>query len=643
MIDNQLGLVSSILVFLVISLTFTSIGLFLLRKLSLLDYNLQTILLSFALGGGLFGVAISCLSLCGLFKTSFVLPLMLLLLFSFGSGGYRFYRDYFAIRSLVDRLKLQYQGRIDFAINGWLALIVTLYFIAALSPEISGDPLSHNLSMPKTIAQSGSFLDIWKTGMDSVHTTSPKLVDHFYALGILFGSDTISSLLNFAFLITCLLAIFAFVRQCADDTTARWTVLAVGLMPVVIYSGTVRKLDLGMAMFELSAAYCLYLFSKQQKISWLIIASSFIGFVLGVRYNGLNSAALFTVLLLLYIYRQPPLRAQWQRILSAWILPATALSALWYLTNFILYGNPLFPFYDSVFHPFTTDLVFEHWGGTSPDIMGALAASFTIPTTGPFGWFKPLWHFSFYEGPASNAWTPLILASFPLILSTRIHRERWGRYVLYYFTLSYILWLNQIHLTRTIISPLALMTALATIAFLRVNYKFGHLLRLGLVCLFFWSSLILVRGTYGRIPYVLGIESRVEFLEREISTVPNYPSIKMALYANGLPAPSKVLLVNAPHGYNFDQYLFPTHKYSAELELADLLQQLSSDKVSHIFINTYNDTFPMLIPEENPILSPLLNAEKLQKVLMDTVQYHPSSIFKDKRQWTQHFYEVVYD
>jgi len=142
---------------------------------------------------------------------------------------------------------------------------------------------------------------------------------------------------------------------------------------------------------------------------------------------------------------------------------------------------------------------------------------------------------------------------------------------------------------------------------------------------------------------VLGIESREEFLEREISTIPNYPSLKMTLYANGLPAPSKVLLINAPHGYYLDQYLFPTHKYSTELELADLLQQLSSDKVSHIFINTYNDTLPMFIPEENPILSPLLNAEKLQKVLMDTVQYHPSSIFKDKRQWTQHFYEVVYD
>ena len=642
MIDNQLGLVSSTFVFLVISLTFTSIGLFLLRKLSLLDYNLQTILLSFSLGGGLFGVAISSLSLCGLFKMSFVLPLMLLLLFSCGSGGYRFYRDYFAIRSLNDRFKLQYQSRIDFAINGWLALIVILYFIAALSPEISGDPLSHNLSMPKAIAQSGSFLDIWKTGIDSPHTTAPKLVDHFYALGILFGSDTISSLLNFAFLITCLLAIFAFVRQYTDDATARWAVLAVSLMPVVIYSGTVRKLDLGMAMFELSAAYCLYLFCKQQKISWLIIASSFIGFALGARYNGLNSAALFTGLLLIYVYRQPPLRAQWQKILSAWILPATILSCLWYLANFILYGNPLFPFYDSIFHPLTTDLVFEHWGGTVPNMMDSLGA-FIIPMTGPFGWFKPLWHFSFYEGAASNVWTPLILASFPLILSTRIHRERWVRYVLYYFTLSYILWSNQIHLTRTLISPLALMTALATIVFLRVNNILGHLLRFGLICLFVWSSLTLVRGTYGRIPYVLGIESREEFLEREISTIPNYPSLKMTLYANGLPAPSKVLLINAPHGYYLDQYLFPTHKYSTELELADLLQQLSSDKVSHIFINTYNDTLPMLIPEENPILSPLLNAEKLQKVLMDTVQYHPSSIFKDKRQWTQHFYEVVYD
>ena len=117
----------------------------------------------------------------------------------------------------------------------------------------------------------------------------------------------------------------------------------------------------------------------------------------------------------------------------------------------------------------------------------------------------------------------------------------------------------------------------------------------------------------------------------------------MALYANGLPAPSKVLLINAPHGYYFDQYLFPTHKYSAELELADLLQQLSSDKVSHIFINTYNDTLPMFIPEEYPLLSPLLNAKKLTELQTDTVQYDPSSIFRDKRQWTQHFYEVLYD
>lgn len=650
MVVNQLNPVLSIVAFLLITSLAASIGLFALGRLQVLTFSCRTVCFSITLGLGFLGTLLSWLSLARLFDIHVVLPTMVFLFLVFVRYGFRFLKNYFKQSDSLNRLRKSHITKSDLLLIGWFAAVLMLYFLGALAPSTGGDALWHNLAMPKVIATQSSFLDVWQLRIGPEHTETPKLVDHFYALGMLLGSDTISTLLNFLFLLVVLAIVLEFTFHHTNLHYALWSVLAVALMPVITHLGRESKLDLGLALFELSAVYCFYLFKTEGKLNWLLLASLFVGFALGVRYNALVLVIILTILLMYDVLNDRTLRLQWRKVLAAWVLPATAVAALWYIGNLVQYGNPLFPFYDSIIralYPVGSFTAILHWSTIDTNYLD----QFRVPMRGWFGWLYPFWFFSFNQPSRINTWSemwgPLILSALPLMVLTRVFQETWVRWALVYVVLSYLFWVNQLHITRTFVGPLTVATVVAVIAILRTPIPYRYLLLSGLITLLLWSSLILLRGSYGCIPFAFGLESREAFLQRELPRVPIFPSLRMASFSYSLPDSSKVLLYNWSSGYYMKSYTCGLSRPASSPQ--DFLEILHEDRITHIYFNDYPEQRPSPNrPEADPILSTLIGTNRIECVFVDTVR-PPSSmntaeameLYQGVTECTQYLYRVT--
>ena len=217
-------------------------------------------------------------------------------------------------------------------------LVLGLSLLHALTPPWDYDGLMYHLLAPRLFLQAGQILPL----PDTWQANGPFTIEMLYTLGLAWESDTFAKLLHYVFAICLVLATFGFAQRHQGRTEA-WIAVALLLgIPILPNWAPTASADMAWALYEFLALYALMLWRARQENHLLLMSAWMMGFALGCKYLALGGLGTLGVWIL------------WQGRGTGWgkaIRYGLAFGGLamlvalpWYAKNWLLTGNPLYPF-----------------------------------------------------------------------------------------------------------------------------------------------------------------------------------------------------------------------------------------------------------------------------------------------------------
>jgi len=410
--------------------------------------------------------------------------------------------------------------------------------ILCLMPPVSRDALIHHLAIPKLWIRHGGFIETpWAD-----FSYFPMNVDLLYLVPLLFGNDLVPALIHLLFGWGTGYLVYRYLKHREGVVWGMLGLLLFVSTPMVMRLSITAYVDLGMIFFTTASvlSYLRWRDGRYENANWLLFSAVCMGLAAGTKYNALVSW-LFLVVAVCFLYaRDTGKQLQAIRWGALFFLVALAVVSPWLVKNLILKGNPIYPLMDNLF-------VFMH-GGREPV---AFLATGDVQPQG-FNFFRnrtllygeELWQILllpvriFFEGRDHSpqhfdgVLSPLLALAIPFAFvgSQRDHRSFFLLFIVFVFTLSAFMADLRI---RYILPAVPFMTILAVTGIRNgtdwLKNRRNNIMKLaGRVVLFAVALLIAANLVYlgsrftdiRPLPYLLGGESRDDFLSRQVGSYP---------------------------------------------------------------------------------------------------------------------------
>lgn len=375
------------------------------------------------------------------------------------------------------------------------AAALTWFGLAALSFPVSGDALYFHLGLPKLYAEAGKMF--FTPGI--LFSAGPRAMEMistgFYFLGLERGQQL------FIVIIAAALILSIYLRAADFGARGIYAVLIFISVPIVITQVTASKNDF--LLWGLSFFTCLKFieFRQSGKMSCLLWSAVGVGLAAGTKAIGLGllgaltAAILYEAVLGKNSFRHP----------ACFLVVAIAVLSPWYIYSWVITGNPVFPFFDNIFHSPLTNPAFERFNAflaierISPNIINLILSPIRII-------FEP----ELYDGRLGYA---LILFPFLLIFTPRIPHKL--KFAIGISVVFYIIWFFGFAFARFLI-PVGPLLAMAGAYFLCRAAKISKALRLATLVSLCVAALLpipgVMRDTVPRALAVVKGTPKIEFL-----------------------------------------------------------------------------------------------------------------------------------
>lgn len=517
------------------------------------DDPTERLILGSALGLAFFGLAGFGLASLGWAKASILWIILLALTLSFILTGKlkQVWKDF---RHTARELKTSADD-VAFWIPMSVGIACLLSFILSLAPPIEDfDALFYHLTVPSWWLRDG--------GLSLVaipHYWFPQIVNGSFVWPMALGVDTAAHLIHFTWFILTIFLLWHWARQLWGNSLA-WDVLLILItMPSLLWLAAWAYTDYALTFASLATLYALWKWQSAKKSGWLFIGGIMAGVAVSVKYTGF--VVPLTGMLLVMFWEQGFLQ---QLKKAAYFSAAVILvSSPWYLRNWILMNNPLYPFiFDGRFwDSFLTQAYSASGSGIGLDPVKLL----TLPLTATLG----AQDMNFFDGRIG----PFILILSPLALLAfweARHKQSKQRTALFAIGLfgffSIATWtvgvINSAHLFQTrllfpALIPLAIPLALGLnslyrldTSWMRASFIVRSMLAFTVIVnLLNFSLQILARNP---LSVAIGITSRQEYIEKR---QPGYARA-LALMKN-VPENAKVYFLFEPRSYGINTHVQP--------------------------------------------------------------------------------------
>ena len=223
-----------------------------------------------------------------------------------------------------------------------IASILRILF--ALSHSVSGDACWH-LSVARFMAAENK-IPLYE-GLGRLEPFWAPPVFHFSA-ALLYkifnvisanAADLGARLASPIFGILTIFVSYLIIRKLADEKTAFYAMIFIGFLPLSIDYNVLGYVESAVAFFSVLSVY----FMLNNRI---ILSAISIGLALLSKYN-----AIFFIPMLIYLaYAQSKDKKSGLSRIAVYGLVSVAVSATWFIRNYILLKNPVWPFLNDVFH-----------------------------------------------------------------------------------------------------------------------------------------------------------------------------------------------------------------------------------------------------------------------------------------------------
>jgi len=405
----------------------------------------------------------------------------------------------------------------------WLAFILLFIFLnlsIALTPPISKDALIYHLVGPKVFIQdhgigfvSGNF-----------YTNFPFTIEMLFTLGMLLQGPILAKLIHFSFGFLTVLAIYQWTAGKASVSTGLLAAIIYYTLPLVAKLSGWAYVDMALAFFVLVMTTALLDWKESRHKGLVALAGMLGGLAMGIKYSSLVMVLIIVLSALLFLKRKDLPRDSHMGTTAIKVLAIAAVVAFpWYLKNWMLTGNPVYPFLYSLFGG-------REW---SQEIakMYALFLSFVGSESGILNYLKLPWDICFFGGggrPDFDGYIGPIFLLVP-ILSVAIRPKLVEiRFMLFSSSIYFLLWgalIQQLRLLVPIFPMLSIILAL-------LIHKSPERWRKTRLCILFFCLLTMILNTYFHVDryrriaphqYIAGNQSETEFLRSHLNS---YPAIE---------------------------------------------------------------------------------------------------------------------
>lgn len=457
-----------------------------------------------------------------------------------------------------------------------LGLFAVVYLLSAMVPPLDGDTIHSYLDVPKQFVVAGGIVPL----PYELHSILPLNLQMLSALSLMISGDELAQMMaGFTMATGAALVVYLMGTRYLSREVGAVGALLFYSMNVTQSLMPTAKVNLGWAFFDLLAVYviCRWGFESRRNDRWLALAGVFGGIALGTQYNTFFTGLGLSLVIMLVSARRGGYVTM--KRLAVFILPVCLLAAPWLLRNLLETGNPVFPIFNSVF-------------GLSPVEFVEQASGFT-------GMFKIPWDIStgYTAGGYGEPVGPLVLAVLPAIFALR-HVDRKVKIGLVFAAFLFLLWFSGVQRPRNFLTGLAILSLVSAYIYVELG-RSSRFLRRGIIVL---SVIFLLFGlgsytkTYfvnlGYTRYILGLETRDEFLVRNLDAGGSNPSWAMVRYMNEkLPPQARVVGLYLGNGYYVDRPFIDSRMVDGNfsMDTASDAESLVSDwkkaGVTDVFIN----------------------------------------------------------
>jgi hypothetical protein len=572
--------------------------------------------LSISLGMGAWGFAVLALGLAGL-----LYPLALLLLAAALFAACRLYKCFWSRTVPAGRTLITRRSRkLIFLMTVMSGVFIALVLCSAPAPELAFDALNVHLPYARDAAalhRAGFAPNNWSSVM-------PALPLMTYITAFVLSGLTLAKLFNVLCYVLCGAVVFAFVRRRDGVLRASAAALLFWSAPIALYEATTALIDLPLALYSAIAILSLLEWTTGENRGWLWLSAIGLGLALGCKYHGAFwLLPVFLIILFETLFRRHMAFRKAVRLLSCYALIVGLLFLPWLVRAWLYSGNPVFPTANSLFRSplFTPAMEAAARAMYANEGLGtSLPAILRLP-----------WDVTFHPGPFRGSTGILFLPGVILaLLRGRSPQTRYGLTIVLFYFLTWALTAQEI---RYLLPLLPLLSFLAVRGFLgggraeastapdmamdqvgqqsqpepavlgsafhRMGAYAGILVIIGgsLLSLPPLYPLWVRQWTYWHsyqspIPYLLGRQSREEYLSRDV------PSIYVYDFANRtLSSADRILLLN--DASRFYSRIPTLYSFTVEGEVIlhqtseqAVLEKLRQFHITHVLLN-FNGIAPL--------------------------------------------------
>ncbi|KJZ55932.1 phospholipid carrier-dependent glycosyltransferase [Pseudomonas marginalis] len=229
--------------------------------------------------------------------------------------------------------------------------LAALYVVIAFMPEVGHDALAMHLFIPAHLLERHQ----WGFDVDTyIWALWPMLGDWIYSLVYMLAGETAARLTNTFFILIVAWQIREFVIWAGGSRgQSRWAVLIFLSTPLVFSEATSLFIESVWTAFTLAAIFSILRMSDgtqnhREGFVNLVLAGTLLGFAIATKAVTLS---ILPVLLISMLFQH---KAWAKRGLVPWLLVGTLLfliaGAIPYAFSWYITGNPIFPFFNTVFH-----------------------------------------------------------------------------------------------------------------------------------------------------------------------------------------------------------------------------------------------------------------------------------------------------
>ncbi|MCF8146356.1 MAG: glycosyltransferase family 39 protein [Deltaproteobacteria bacterium] len=426
-----------------------------------------------------------------------------------------------------------------------LAIFLTACMFLVLTPEVEKDALAYHLAVPKMFLEHHGIYFI----PGNIFSNYPLFIEMLYTWALFLRGEVAAKGIHFAMVLLILFSMWKFgKRYLPDNRFAPLSLLIFFAIPSVFQNAHTAYCDLGLAFYTFVAVYAFLNWFSTRETLWIILCGVFSGIAMSIKFGGLYLPLSGGIGILwgLRRYRISTRRAI--RLFSLYILFTFMAGAPFYLKNWIMTGNPLYP----LFYPF--------FGGRGWSADQAQYYDFFIKHLGMgrelIDYLLLPWNLSFHARMESPIFDGLIGPLFILVLPFAIGVRRIAiemKIVWVYCLMAFLFWASSAQQIRYLLPLFPFLALLA-------GHTFSHYLnnkRIFALLSIFIASGLAINGYHilhdfkkiNPIKVLAGHEDKHAFLDRLI------PSYEMLRHVNTqLPENSYILLIYMKNlGYLYER------------------------------------------------------------------------------------------